>query len=90
MNETLSTAILVLAVGMITVFVILSLVVLSGNILIKVVNKYFPESSKVIPSRTSPVSNEDSISKPKMAAIIAAVDIATMGKGKVAKIEKIT
>ncbi len=90
MSEALSTAFLVLAVGMITVFVILSLVVLSGNALIHFINKYFPENTKIIAPRTVSTSNEDGITKSKMAAIVTAVDITTQGRGRVAKIEKIT
>lgn len=88
MNEPLSTALIVLAVGMITVFVILSLVVFSGNIIIKIVNKYFPETS-INPSSVSktPIINTD-LGSSKMAAIVAAVDVITKGKGKINKIEK--
>jgi len=46
MESTIPNALQLLAVGMITVFIILALVVLSGNILIKIVNKYAPEPTK--------------------------------------------
>ena len=46
MESNISNALVLLAIGMITVFLILALVVISGNILIKIVNKYTPEPTK--------------------------------------------
>jgi len=71
MNQALT----LLAIGMITVFVILTLVVLVGNLLIKVVNRLTPEDRAEISPR-------------KLAAITAAVEVVTEGKGKVSRIEK--
>ena len=88
MNEPLSDALLVLAVGMITVFVILSLVVLSGNLLIKVVNRFFPENEPITISKSKVQNSQNEISSSKMAAIVAAVDVITQGRGKISKIEK--
>ena len=86
MNE-LGIAFEMMGVGMITVFVILSLVVLLGNLIIRFVNKYIPEeiTQKVQPP-TVPVGV---INPKKMAAIVSAVKMLTGGKGHVIKIEKL-
>jgi len=42
MIETYRTALTLLTVGMITVFSVLALVVFFGQLLIKIVNRYFP------------------------------------------------
>lgn len=88
MNEPLSKAFIVLAVGMITVFTILSLVVFSGNLLIKVANKYFPEKIPQTKSLPHFPKKSDGIDKSKIAAIVAAVDVITKGKGQIKNIEK--
>ncbi len=92
MTQDLNTALLLLVVGMITVFVILLLVVASGRTIIRIVNHY----SKDVPSRSSPArlrprSSTDSsgISPAKVAAIVAAVQQYTNGQGKVVNIESI-
>jgi len=83
-NPDYQLAITLLLVGMLTVAFILILVVLFGNLLIRFVNKYFPEEVKVItPKRSSTLDSR------KVSAIVAAVDVFTRGKGKVNKIEKI-
>lgn len=85
MSADFSLALQLLGVGMGTVFLILSLVVLSGNALIRIVNKYLPEQAKVKPKApTSP----DAIAPDTMAAIVAAVEMVTGGKGKITSIEK--
>jgi len=76
-----------LGVGMVTVFIILALVVIVGNLIIRFVNKYIPEeTAKVIPV----AANQQGMLNPKkVAAIVSAVKIITSGKGKISKIEKI-
>ncbi|MFK7981665.1 MAG: OadG family transporter subunit [Saprospiraceae bacterium] len=88
MSAELQTALLLLVVGMITVFIILSLVVLTGRTLIWVVNKYFSPEEKITYEYKVPFVEDDVIYKKKLAAIAAAVEIATRGKGKIIKIEK--
>lgn len=83
MNEIFQEAFVLMGVGMITVFVILFLVVGVGTLLIKLVNRYFPEVSQPIPNPTS------NISPAKLAAITAAVSSLTQGKGSIQHIEKI-
>jgi Na+-transporting methylmalonyl-CoA/oxaloacetate decarboxylase gamma subunit len=63
-------------IGMITVFFILSLVVLTGQLLIYLVNRFTPTPP--------PIPNED---EGDLAAIIAAVDIITEGKGRIESIK---
>lgn len=89
MSAELQTALLLLVVGMITVFIILSLVVLTGRSLIWVVNKYFSEEEKIEYDYVVPFIEDDVIYKKKLAAITAAVEIATRGQGKVVKVERV-
>lgn len=101
MNEDFSTALTLLAVGMITVFTILLLLVLLGNLLINIVNRYFPAAEKPavaqrppVPLQTSARPAETSHPPPGqlhphvLAAILAAVSTATKGTGRVTRIEK--
>jgi oxaloacetate decarboxylase (Na+ extruding) subunit gamma len=93
MSEEVYTALVVLGVGMITVFFILGLVVLTGSLLIRLVNKFSPEVAI-----KRPLISADNITqtvlqsknkKSSIAAIIASVDLITGGKGKADKIERI-
>ena len=86
MEESLSTAITLLAVGMITVFTILALIVVIGNLLIIIVNKFFPE--KLPPVLGSRYEDKGSSDPRILAAIITTVDVITRGKGSPASIEK--
>ena len=79
MNEALT----LLGSGMITIFVILSLVVLMGNALIRLVNRF--ATSAVIDE--SEIANH-SIQSETIAAIVAAVDLTTQGKGRVVSVKK--
>ena len=84
--ENLETALLLMVVGMATVFAILLIVIYLGKLLISLVNKYAPEEQLPAKQGTlSPVRFPGNI----VAAITAAVNVVTQGKGKVAKIEKI-
>lgn len=83
--DNFDVALQLLGIGMLTVFTILFLVVLLGNLIIRFVNRFIPELqivSKTIPSKSV------SIDPKKMAAIVAAVQIVTSGKGKVVNVEK--
>lgn len=84
--ENLNIALLLMIVGMATVFAILLIVIYLGKGLIALVNKYAPE--EVAPAKqeaNAPAAVPGNI----MAAISAAVTVVTQGKGKVAKVEKI-
>ena len=50
MENSISNALFLLAIGMITVFIILLLVILCGRLLIFLVNKYLPEDEKTTQS----------------------------------------
>ncbi len=86
MEHTLGSAFSIMLVGMITVFLILWLVVIIGNTIIRITNKYFPAAE---PVKKVAVRAVESNSSGKIAAIVAAVDIVTAGKGHVTKITKV-
>ena len=80
-------ALQLMGIGMVTVFLILSLVVLIGNLIIRFVNKYLPEE---ISKKVQQVTNHaGEFNRKKVAAIVSAVKIVTEGKGRVTKIEKL-
>lgn len=80
MENEISQALTLLGIGMITVFVVLSLVVVVGNVLIKIVNRFAPLQEVAL--------REPEISNSKIAAIISAVEIITGGKGRITKIDR--
>jgi oxaloacetate decarboxylase gamma subunit len=84
--DNFELALQLLGIGMLTVFVILFLVVLIGNVIIKFVNRYLPEAPK--PVRKIAAATQAAISPSKMAAIVSAVQIVTGGRGKITSIEK--
>jgi len=79
-------ALKLLLVGMSTVFVILIMVVLLGNVIIKITNKFAPIPLTLTANQES---SKTGIEPKKMAAIISAVEISTQGKGKISSIERI-
>lgn len=84
--ENLNTALLLMMVGMTTVFAILLIVIYLGKALIALVNKYAPEEVAPVKAGTS---GQAPIPGNILAAISAAVTVVTQGKGKVSKVEKI-
>lgn len=90
MTENVQTALTLMAVGMITVFSILGLVVLTGQVLVSVINKWYKtEKGPVLVRKTERTRRRKSISEAQLAAIVAAVDAITAGQGKIEKIEKL-
>ncbi|MDD3039177.1 OadG family protein [Bacteroides sp.] len=85
--ENIETAILLMVVGMATVFVILLIVIYLGKLLISLVNKYAPE--EVVPVKKEALRGAAPIPGNIIAAITAAVNVVTQGKGKVTKVEKL-
>lgn len=77
-----------LVIGMTTVFVVLALVVVTGRVLIWAVNRMTKELPSVKKAASSIRDIQQEISPQKMAAIVAAVEIVTKGKGKVSSIKK--
>jgi oxaloacetate decarboxylase gamma subunit len=76
-----------LGVGMVTVFIILALVVVLGDLIIRFVNRFMPEVQKASIPANEPVANQSN--PKKLAAIVSAINIVTNGKGRATKIEKI-
>lgn len=83
--ENLELALMLMVVGMTSVFVILLIVIYLSQGMISLVNKFAPEEA---PKKKAPaaVSTTDAGT---MDAIKAAVEILTAGKGQVVKIEKL-
>lgn len=89
--ENIETGLLLMVVGMTTVFAILLIVINLGKVLITLVNKYAPEEiviKKQVTTQTT-TAQAGSIHGKTTAAIVAAVSMITGGQGKVTKIEKI-
>lgn len=80
LNEALS----LLIVGMVMVFIILSLVVVVGKVVIHLTNRYLPEMQK---SNDGGVALKGANPK-KLAALVAVVDLITQGEGRLDTIEK--
>jgi len=84
-----SGAIMLMVVGMLTVFSILIIVILLGTLLIKLVNKYAPEevqAKKSVAVASNAIQQVDATVK---AVIDAAVAQITGGKGRATKITKL-
>lgn len=84
--ENFSSALMLMAVGMTTVFAILLIVIYLGKALTALVNKYAPAeveaSKKQVPAGPAPIPAN------VMAAIRAAVAVVTHDEGKVTKVER--
>ncbi len=87
MPETLYSALTLLLIGMITVFTILFLVVISGNVLIRLVNKYLPSTTEKYKSFL-PTESKTAIPAKKIAVIVAAIEAVSEGKARIVKIER--
>lgn len=85
--ENIETALLLMVVGMATVFVILLIVIYLGKLLIALVNKYAPEEA--VPAKKETPRSPAPIQGNILAAITAAVNVVTQGKGKITKVEKL-
>ena len=75
---------MLMAVGMTTVFIILALVVLGGKLTIIITNKLTPTPEVAVARTMSSTGIEAS----KIAAITAAVETITQGKGHISEIKK--
>lgn len=82
--QSFDIAVELLVVGMITVWLVLFLVVGVGHISKLFVNRFAPE--EVV---SSPTSKPGVLNNNKLTAITAAVNIASKGEAKVAKIERL-
>ena len=86
MTENLQLALQLLLVGMITVFVILTIVVSLGRFIIFMVNKYAPDPTAVILPKREKISQ---FSKKKLAVLGGVVDLVTEGQGVIKSVKKI-
>jgi oxaloacetate decarboxylase gamma subunit len=86
MSTSISTAITLMVVGMITVFLVLFLVYITGNILIRAINRWIPDTSIPVPVNSGSPSSE--IPSKTIAAITTAVEIVSDGKAQIINIEK--
>jgi len=86
--ENLGLGVLLMVVGMVTVFIILWIIIGLGNLLIRLVNKYAPEEKLKVAVRPVVAGAGNSIPDPIVAAIVSAVSVTTQGKGRVASIKK--
>lgn len=86
--EYMSLGLMLMVVGMITVFAILLIVIWLSQLLIAIVNKVAPE--EVVVKKKADAAPAPAVIDPNaMAAIKGAVNIVTNGKGKVMKVERI-
>lgn len=83
--ENIELGLLLMVVGMVTVFVILLIVIWLSQLLISIVNKVAPEEAPQKKVAATGASTDAGA----MDAIKAAVDILTAGKGQVIKVEKL-
>ena len=88
MEDTFSNALLLMGVGLTTVFAVLFLIIGFGNLLIKAVNKYAPEEEK---PKLQAADNKAvaSIDPAVEQAIDLAVQQLTGGKGRAVKIQRL-
>ena len=79
MDPQLYSALSLLAIGMLTVFIVLALVVFTGKMLITLTNRWSNEDQG---------SNDDnrSVHEQHLVAITAAVEVITKGKGHITNI----
>jgi oxaloacetate decarboxylase gamma subunit len=84
MTTSLSSALTLMVIGMITVFLVLFLVYLTGNLLISAINRWLPAPVVEVNQKV----RQSEISTSKVAAITAAVEIFSGGTARVTKIEK--
>lgn len=88
MNPLINEALQLMAIGMVTVFCILLIVILLGNVLIKLVNKYAPE--EVVAKKAAPAVNAvQQVDATVKAVIDATIAQITGGKGRASKITKL-
>ncbi|KAA6318142.1 oxaloacetate decarboxylase gamma chain [termite gut metagenome] len=85
--ENIKIALLLIIVGMTTVFAMLLMVINLSKLLIYLVNKYAPEEE--VPVEQTVNEEQTSIPKNILAAITATVNVVTSNKGKVVEVKKL-
>ena len=86
MENPVYFGVMLMIIGMTTVFTILAFVVIGGRLTILATNRFAPAQQKV-KSLQDPLSDDTNLST--IAAITAAVKHATGGKGHITEIKKI-
>ena len=81
----INEALMLMAVGMGTVFVVLLLVIFCSRGLIAAINRWFPEKA---PALKAVAEKAAAIPAKTIAAITTAVNLSTKGKARIVKIEK--
>lgn len=91
MNESIQQALILLGVGMISVFVVLTLVVLTGHVLIRISNRLSIEPNiSVAAGKGKRSSNTpEKISRSQLAVLSAVVDHFTNGQGRISTVRKV-
>ena len=89
MPQDFNLAIDILIVGMVTVFIVLSLVVLTGQLIIFLVNSRTVSESQSSNLPTSQTPEPYTPLPMHIAAIVATVEAVTQGKGQITKIKKL-
>lgn len=84
-REKMSEVVKLIFTGMGTVFLILIMVVVLGNLIVRVTNMYAPTPAPQVSKNNS----NTTIAPNKMAVLVSAVETLTQGKGRISKIEKI-
>ncbi len=84
MGQSINEAVKLMLTGMSTVFLILVIVVILGNLIILLTNKF---SVKIV-SQPEQKNDKQTIDPQKLAVIISAVETVTGGKGQVTSIQK--
>ncbi|MBP5479746.1 MAG: OadG family protein [Bacteroidaceae bacterium] len=88
MNPLINEALQLMAIGMVTVFCILLIVIFLGTVLIKLVNKFAPE--EVVAKKIAPAANAvQQVDATVKAVIDATIAQITGGKGHATKITKL-
>lgn len=83
--DKFTEALLLMAIGMLTVFTVLLIIIALGTLLIKTVNKFFPEEVKASKAVQAAVAVDQNIQEAINKAILAI----SGGKKQAQKIEKI-
>ncbi|MEM1135735.1 MAG: OadG family protein [Bacteroidota bacterium] len=87
MEGVFGTALMLLLVGMITVFFVLFMVVILGKLLIRLVNAFHKEAPTH--KKDSLATINQALPPNKLAAIVTTVEVVTQGKGNIKSIDKI-
>ena len=87
MSESLTTGLMLLAVGMLTVFTVLGIVVLTGKMLIVVMNRVAPAPVTVSPPSRKP--DNGPLSRRKIAVIASALNLMMGSDTRIEKIERL-